>query len=118
MDGHGRVFLSGWVIGGLLVMTGGMTGDGRQRFIHQRVFATAFKPAHLTQDGRGMQPLTSCQSPERRAVLDVVKIMAHGSRKPVWQAGSRKFWQFSRPVLVATRGEMSPALDYRNLGWN
>jgi hypothetical protein len=65
-----------------------------------------------------MQPLAACQGPERCPVLDMVKIVTHGSRKPGWQAGGSKLWQFSRPVLVDTRGEMSPALDYRNLGWN
>jgi hypothetical protein len=48
----------------------------------------------------------------------MIKVKAHRRGKPCGQAGGSQFWQFNRPVLVHTRGVLSPALDLCNLGWN
>jgi hypothetical protein len=106
MGRHGLVILSGWGFG----LAQGETGHRRKRLVHQRVVAPVLEPAHLAQDGRGMQTLAPRQRPERCAFLGMVKIMAHGGRKPVWQAGSSQFWQFSRPVLS------TPGLRRSSLG--
>ena len=101
-----------------------VTGAGRdarqrsQRLVHQRVLASDLEPAHLTQDRRGMQPLTPGDGPKRGPLFDMIQVKAHRRWKPGRQAGGSQFWQFNRPVLVHAKGVPGPALDLCNLGWN
>jgi hypothetical protein len=68
VDRHGRIILSGWIIG----MTGNETRDCRQRLVHQRVLTPVLEPTHLPQDGRGMQSFAPRQLPQRCAFFCMV----------------------------------------------